>query len=70
VAIDEGGASKRVVRRLSHTVGHIAVPRVSAGAGDDRLPLRGPGDQVDTQEHSVAHGGRRVSGQHAQSTSV
>jgi hypothetical protein len=28
-----------------------------AGEADDRLPLRGPGDEVDIQEHGVAKGG-------------
>jgi hypothetical protein len=57
VAVDEGGALKGVVELveelvhpggLRHAVGHRAVLGLSAGAGDDRLPLGGPRDEVGT----------------------
>jgi hypothetical protein len=31
-----------------HAVGHNAILSLSAGAGDDGLSLRGPGDEVGT----------------------
>ena len=40
--------------RLSHAVGHDAVLGLGAGAGDNRLALRRPGDEVVTEEHGVA----------------
>jgi hypothetical protein len=43
--------------RLCHAVGHSAVFRLSARAGDDVLTLRGPGDEVVAQEHRVARSG-------------
>jgi hypothetical protein len=42
---------------LCHAVGHSAVLSFCAGAGDDRLPLGGLGDEVGTQEHGIARGG-------------
>jgi hypothetical protein len=42
---------------LSHNVGHNTILVLSARAGDDGLSLRGPGDMVGGQEHSVAGGG-------------
>jgi hypothetical protein len=55
VAIDEGGTLKGVVelveelahpRGLRHAVAHNAVLSLGARAGDDGLPLGGPGDEV------------------------
>jgi hypothetical protein len=43
--------------RLSHAVGHGAVLGLGAGAGDNRLALRRPGDEVVTEEHGIARGG-------------
>jgi hypothetical protein len=43
--------------RLCHAVGHNAVLRLRARAGDDVLTLRGLGDEVVTQEHRVARSG-------------
>jgi hypothetical protein len=63
VAINQRGALDGAVELLeklaelgglSHAFGHIAVLSLSAGAGDDDLPLRGPGDKVGAQEHDVA----------------
>jgi hypothetical protein len=42
---------------LRHIVGHNAVLGLCAGARDDGLPLGGPGDEVDTEEHDIAGGG-------------
>jgi hypothetical protein len=42
---------------LGHAIGHSAVLDLSTGAGDDRLPLGGPGDEVGAQEHSIARSG-------------
>jgi hypothetical protein len=39
---------------LSHTVGDGAVLGLRTRAGDDSLPLGGPGQQVVTQKHRVA----------------
>ena len=44
-------------RRLSNAVGYNVILSLNAGAGDDRLPLRGPGDEVGAQELDVARGG-------------
>jgi hypothetical protein len=55
VVIDKGGALEGSVellkklaepRGLDHVVGHNTVLGFSIGAGDDGLPLRGPGDEV------------------------
>jgi hypothetical protein len=43
-------------RRLGHAVGHNMILGLNAGPGDDGLPLRGPGDEVSTQEHDGARG--------------
>ena len=43
--------------RLSHAVGHDAVLGLDAGAGDNRLALRRPGDEAVVEEHDVARGG-------------
>jgi hypothetical protein len=43
--------------RLCHAVGHGAVLRLSARAGDDILTLQRPGDEIVAQEHHVARSG-------------
>jgi hypothetical protein len=43
--------------RLSHAVGHGAILGLGAGAGENRLALRRPGDEVVTEEHGIARGG-------------
>jgi hypothetical protein len=66
VAEDEGARGQRTVElveeltepsRLSHAVGHGAVLGLGAGAGDNRLALRRPGDEAVAEEHGVARGG-------------
>jgi hypothetical protein len=42
---------------LGDAVGHNTILGLAAGAGDDGLLLRGPGDEVGVQEHGVAGGG-------------
>jgi hypothetical protein len=63
VAVDEGGVLEGVVEflkklakpgGLGYVVGHSAILDLSAGAGDNVLPLRGPGDEVGAQKHDVA----------------
>jgi hypothetical protein len=39
---------------LSHAVGNGMILSLSAGAGDDGLPLGRPGNQVVPQEHRIA----------------
>jgi hypothetical protein len=39
---------------LSHVVGNDMILSLSAGAGDDGLPLGRPGNQVVPQEHRIA----------------
>jgi hypothetical protein len=39
---------------LSHAVGNGTILGLSAGAGDDNLPLGRPGNQVVPQEHHIA----------------
>jgi hypothetical protein len=55
VVVNEGGAIEGAVELLQkladlgglgHAVGHNAILGLSVGAGDDELPLRGPGDEV------------------------
>jgi hypothetical protein len=62
VAVDEGGTLKETLEVLEklaqlaglcHAVGHSAVLSLRAGAGDDGLPLGGPGDEVGAQEHDI-----------------
>jgi hypothetical protein len=62
IAVDEGGALKGDVELLEqlaqlgglcHAVGHVAVLGLCVGAGDDGLPLGGPGDEVGAQEHGI-----------------
>jgi hypothetical protein len=43
--------------RLGHVVSHGAVLGLGAGAGDDRLPLRGLGDKTVTHEHDIIRSG-------------
>jgi hypothetical protein len=43
---------------LCHAFGHSAILSLCDGAGDDGLPLGSPGDEVGTQEHDIARGGR------------
>jgi hypothetical protein len=42
---------------FSHAVGHNVILSLSAQSGDDVLALGGPGDEVVTEEHSIARGG-------------
>jgi hypothetical protein len=58
VAVDEGDALKGAVDLLEkltqlgglgHVVGHSVVLGLRARAGDDGLPLGGPGDEVGAQ---------------------
>jgi hypothetical protein len=55
VAVDKGGAREGAVELLKqltepdclgYVVGHNAILGLSAGAGDDRLSLQGPGEEV------------------------
>jgi hypothetical protein len=39
---------------LSHAIGNGTILGLSAGAGDDGLPLGRPGNQVVPQEHRIA----------------
>jgi hypothetical protein len=66
VAVDQSGPQQGVVQLhkqltkpacLCHAVGHGAVLRLSARAGDDVLTLWEPGDEVVAQEHRVARSG-------------
>jgi hypothetical protein len=43
--------------RLSHAVGHNVVLGLGTGAGDDRLALGRPRDEVVPEEHGIARGG-------------
>jgi hypothetical protein len=43
--------------RFNHVVGHNVILSLSAQSGDDVLALGGPGDEVVTEEHSIARGG-------------
>jgi hypothetical protein len=42
---------------LSRAIGHGVVLGLGAGAGDDRLSLRRPGDEAIPREHGIARGG-------------
>jgi hypothetical protein len=42
---------------FSHTIGHSVILGLTTGGGDDRLPLRQPGDKVGTQERDVDRSG-------------
>jgi hypothetical protein len=42
---------------LNHYIGDNTILSLSAGAGDYRLALGGPGDEVGTEEHSVSRRG-------------
>jgi hypothetical protein len=42
---------------FSHAVGHDAILSLGAQEGDDILTLRGPGDEVVTEEHNIVLGG-------------
>jgi hypothetical protein len=63
VAIDEAGALKGVVEKLArsgglyHSAGHNAVLDLCARAGNDRLTLGGPGNEVGAQEHDIIESG-------------
>jgi hypothetical protein len=66
VAVDQSGPRQGAVQlhkqltkptRLCHAVGHGTVLRLSARTRDDVLTLRGPGDEVVTQEHRVVRSG-------------
>ena len=63
VAVDERALGERAVElrqelsksgRLRHAVSDSPVLRLGTGAGDNRLPLGRPGDQVAAQEDGVA----------------
>ena len=65
-AVDERALGERVVElrqelsepgRLRHAVSDSPVLRLSTGAGDNRLPLGRPGDQVAAQEDGIAGNG-------------
>jgi hypothetical protein len=66
VTVNESALSQRSMDLLeelpestsfSHTVGHGATLSLSARSRDDVLALGGSGDEVVTEEHSVARGG-------------
>jgi hypothetical protein len=66
VAVDESGTLEGAVELveelahpggLRHAVGHNAVLDLGAGAGDDRFPLGGPGDEVSIQEYNIVGSG-------------
>jgi hypothetical protein len=66
VVVDEAGALEGAVALvekltqlggLCHAVGYNAVLGLRAGAGDDNLPLGGPGDKVGAQEHGITRSG-------------
>jgi hypothetical protein len=42
---------------FSHAIGPGVILSLNAQLGDDVLVLAGPGDEVVTEEHSVARGG-------------
>jgi hypothetical protein len=42
---------------FSHAVGHGVILSLGARSGDDVLALGGSGDELVTEEHSVARGG-------------
>jgi hypothetical protein len=42
---------------LYHAVGHNVILGLCARAGDDGLPLGGPGDKVGAQEHVITGSG-------------
>ena len=55
VAVDECALGERAEPgRLCHAVSDSLVLRLNTGAGDNRLPLGRPGDQVAAQEDGVA----------------
>ena len=56
VAVDERALGERAVE-LHHTISDSPVLRLSAGVGDNRLPLGRPEDKVAAQEDSIAGGG-------------
>jgi hypothetical protein len=39
---------------FSHAIGHNVILSLGAQSGDDVLALGGPGDEVVTEEHSIA----------------
>jgi hypothetical protein len=55
---------------LCHAFGHKAILSLCDGAGDDGLPLGGPGDEVGTKEHDIAQGGPARVGAPTQLASV
>jgi hypothetical protein len=66
VAIDKCDPGQQIVQlleqltkpcRLGDVVGHSAVLGLGTGAGDNRLPLRRPGDEVVTKEHGETESG-------------
>jgi hypothetical protein len=66
VTVDQSGPRQGTVQlhkqltkptRLCHAIGHDVVLYLSARMRDDVLTLRGPGDEVVTQEHRIARSG-------------
>jgi hypothetical protein len=65
-AVDESALRQRSMELMeeepeptsfSHAVGHGAILSLGAREGDDILVLRGPGDEVVTEEHNIVLGG-------------
>jgi hypothetical protein len=63
IAVDKGAPRQRglkLVEQLSqssshsHAVGNGMILGISAGVGDDSLPLGRPGNQIVPQEHRIA----------------
>jgi hypothetical protein len=66
VVVDQSGSRQGAVQLhkqlskptcLCHNVGHVTVLHLRARTGDDVLTLRGPGDEIVTQEHRIARSG-------------
>ena len=65
VTIHDGGSTKRAMElmkelaqpaRLRNSIGDSAILGLSTGSRDSSLTLRRPGNQIVTQEHTVARG--------------
>jgi hypothetical protein len=63
IAVDKGAPRQRGLKlveqlsqssSLSHAVGNGMILDISAGVGDDSLPLDRPGNQIVPQEHRIA----------------
>jgi hypothetical protein len=66
ITVHNGGSTKRAMElmkelaqptRLRNSIGDSAILGLSTGSRDSRLTLRRPGDQIVTQEHTVARRG-------------